>query len=220
MANEAATKFQSATYSLLKRKKELQYEIGILKDDNAAENLRNLLEDIEELDGQNTREGEDRAEHIVQPVAPKSNELRALYIQLVKEVHPDTGAGKDDKVLRTTVTQQLNEAYSNGSSDRMVEIVNAFRSDPSSIQGDDLGSQLIRLIRSISLTNRLITEAEDDLEREVNTEEYQLANLIRKSAETNDDYIQDIVSSIEQEIVSLETELDLLRKSTETMDAD
>ena len=220
MASEASYKFQLATYSLLKRKKQLQYEIGVFKDDNAAENLQSLLEDIEELGGQSTHESEKRVEQSVPPVAPKTHELRALYIQLVKEVHPDTGTGQDDKALRTAITQELNEAYSTGSSDRMVEIVNAFRSDPSSIQGDDLGSQLIRLIRSISLTTKLITETENDLEQEVTTEEYQLANLIRESSESNGDYLQEIVSSIEAEIDLLEAELELLYNSTKSADAD
>jgi hypothetical protein len=92
-----------------------------------------------------------------------SENVRREWLGLVKQVHPDLGRDDSDRELRTRATQKLNEAYERGDVEAMRAAVEEYNSTPDAVTGDDLGSELIRVIRAIALTRRLISELEDSI---------------------------------------------------------
>ena len=92
-------------------------------------------------------------------------ELKSLYRELAKLLHPDLTLDPNEKERRHKIMQQINEAYQNGDRERLLEIAESERNNPDNVKGDDVGSSLVRTIRKIAQIEKRISELESQLEQ-------------------------------------------------------
>lgn len=85
-----------------------------------------------------------------------SAELKQIYRQAAMLIHPDRATDEDDRKLRDQLMAEINLAYSKGDADAIAEIIERYRDRLSAVSTDDIGVQLIRLIRCISRTRERI----------------------------------------------------------------
>jgi hypothetical protein len=81
---------------------------------------------------------------------PTSEDLKQLYREAAKRVHPDLSIDEPTRKRRTTIMAEVNEAYANGDSARIKAIISDWDARPEAVSGDDIGAQLIRYIRKIA----------------------------------------------------------------------
>jgi hypothetical protein len=82
--------------------------------------------------------------------APPAPELRALYRDAAKRIHPDLATDDAEKERRTTLMAALNAAYEAGDAEVIQRILDGEASRPEAITGDDIGARLMRTIRRIA----------------------------------------------------------------------
>jgi hypothetical protein len=85
----------------------------------------------------------------IAPPPPPSKELKELQRKLVKENHPDKSKTDADRENRTQKMKRINDAYKNRDLEVLKALEAEFAHDPEAIDGDDVGANLIRTIRSI-----------------------------------------------------------------------
>jgi hypothetical protein len=91
----------------------------------------------------------------VQPVA-LSPELKKLYREAAKRVHPDTASDDVDRARRERLMKEVNAAYAAGDEDALQRILAGLDSSPEAVQGSGIGADLIRVLRQLRLVkNRL-----------------------------------------------------------------
>jgi hypothetical protein len=90
--------------------------------------------------------------------APPPPELKALYRDAAKRIHPDLATDEAEKERRTTLMAALNAAYDAGDPDAIRRILDGESSRPEAITGDDIGSRLMRVIRKIAQVRGRFTE--------------------------------------------------------------
>jgi hypothetical protein len=91
----------------------------------------------------------------VQPVA-LSPELKKLYREVAKRVHPDTASDVVDRARRERLMKEVNAAYASGDEDALRRILAGLDSSPDAVQGSGIGADLIRVLRQLRLVkNRL-----------------------------------------------------------------
>lgn len=76
--------------------------------------------------------------------------LKSLFRHIAKKVHPDLGGDDNDRAKRTKVMAEANIAYQSGDADKLEALLAEWEQSPENIDGDDIGSRLIRAIRQIS----------------------------------------------------------------------
>jgi len=106
----------------------------------AEESQRALREDLA---------GSSESGDETRPARP-APELRALYRDAAKRIHPDLAADEAEKERRTTLMAALNAAYDAGDADAIQRILDSESSRPEAITGDDTGARLMRVIRKIA----------------------------------------------------------------------
>lgn len=86
-------------------------------------------------------------EELLRAVDP---DLRDLYRRAAKLVHPDTAGSDEERERRTRVMAAINQAYERGDAAAIQRIVDGEGARPEAIEGDDVASRLIRVLRKLA----------------------------------------------------------------------
>ena len=92
-----------------------------------------------------------------------SADLRSLFREAAKRLHPDFAKDEADRQLRTRLMARLNEAYSQGDTEAIRRILDEFGNSPESVQGEGVGAELVRIIRQIHQAKTNIAAIEREL---------------------------------------------------------
>ena len=85
-----------------------------------------------------------------------SAELKALYREVAKRVHPDLATDETDRHGRDHLMAEANAAYERGDADALRRILDEYESSPESVRGAGIAADLVRAIRQIrQVRNRL-----------------------------------------------------------------
>lgn len=85
-----------------------------------------------------------------------SADLKQIYRQAAKLIHPDRATNEEDRQLRDRLMAEINANYANGNVEAIAEIVERYRDRLNAAETDDIGTQLVRAIRSIAQTRERI----------------------------------------------------------------
>jgi hypothetical protein len=94
-----------------------------------------------------------------------SADLRSLFREAAKRIHPDFAKDEADRERRTRLMAQVNEAYSQGDADALQQILDEFGNSPESVQGEGIGAELVRIIRQIHQAKKNIAAIEQELSK-------------------------------------------------------
>jgi hypothetical protein len=97
--------------------------------------------------------------------------IKNLYRQIARLVHPDLTTDKNEKEYRKAIMAEVNKAYEDENEEKLNAILREWQNRPEAIEGDDVASNLIRVIRKISqikerllqINNEIILIKESDL---------------------------------------------------------
>ena len=101
-----------------------------------------------------------------------SDEVRELYLKLVKLAHPDLTTDPEEKERRTKFMQEVNAAYEAGDYQRLEDLYRGWGGSLESFDGEDIGDQLVRVIRQISQIQERMAAIEAELAELMNTDYY------------------------------------------------
>ena len=90
-------------------------------------------------------------------------ELKKLYRQVAKAVHPDYAADDDERPLRERAMAEANAAYEVGDVERLKAILENWESRPEAVSGDGTGADLVRAIRAAAVVEARLAELAAEL---------------------------------------------------------
>lgn len=146
-----------------------------------------------------------------EPQPEISEDLKKLYRQVAKAVHPDLAADDDDRALRGQLMAEANAAYQAGDVERLRAILEDWHSRPEAVSGDGVGAELVRVIRSIAAVETRLAELADEI---VSCAEGSLADLnsdFLKAQEEGRDLLQEMADKLDQRIEAARGRLAELR---------
>jgi len=86
-----------------------------------------------------------------------SDNLKKLYRQAAKTVHPDLATEINSQQLRQILMAELNLAYEKGDEEKIIDIIRQWETSPEAVEGDGVEAELTRVIRKIAqVQNRLL----------------------------------------------------------------
>ena len=105
-----------------------------------------------------------RVEPPPRPAKPEvEKDVRALYLDLAKKIHPDKAEDDESIPMRTRLMAELNEARDNNDLERMYQIQREWDARPESVPGDTFAARLERMNRAIAHLRERMAAIDEEL---------------------------------------------------------
>ena len=150
-----------------------------------------------------------------EPSAPgfePTEELKALYRQAAKELHPDLTTDDEEKARRQRAMAELNKAYEECNEQRIRQILDEWRSSPEHVQGDDTAAQLVRVIREIAQARKRLDAIKAEVEELTQNELHRLKKQVQEAATRGQDLLAEIVERLDDRIEQTRARLSQIQK--------
>jgi DnaJ-domain-containing protein 1 len=141
-----------------------------------------------------------------------SDDLKKLYRQVAKQIHPDLATDEAEKVRRQDLMAQANEAYERGDEERLRAILQNWESSPESVKGEGVAMELIRVIRKISQCRSRLVTINQEIEVLMKTELFELKYQVDRARETGQDLLADMAEHLDDQIAEAQERLTELKE--------
>jgi hypothetical protein len=139
-----------------------------------------------------------------------SPEMKRLFREVAKRIHPDLTADDADRSRRQELMAEANQAYQRGDQARLGKILEKYDSSPESVQGEGAGAELVRVIRKLSQTKNRLAEIENEAQQLVNSDLYLLKMQYEEAQSQGRDLIGEMTEKVETRIAESKQRLDEL----------
>lgn len=92
-----------------------------------------------------------------------SAELKALYREVAKRVHPDLATDEADHRKREQLMAEANAAYQRGDAETLRRILEEYECSPESVRGAGVAADLVRAIRQIKQVRGRLSQIEIEI---------------------------------------------------------
>jgi predicted secreted protein len=129
-----------------------------------------------------------------------SPELKSLFREVAKNIHPDFAKDSADRDLRTRLMAEANRAYRAGDADALRRILAEYDNSADAIPGEGVGAELIRIIRQISQARERVASIERELATLRQSEIAQLAQDDEKAKQEGRDLLAELAADVRERI--------------------
>jgi hypothetical protein len=211
-----AARFQSRYYDAVGRLyvqlDELDADIARVQSKQAPNDLS--LKAQAEAAKQKARQSADEAGLVrAQPKPPPSvsPDLKQVYRQAVKLMHPDLAVTDRGHQPRTELMALVNLAYERGDQAAIEKLMEEFGQDPEWIVGEDIGSRIVKTVRRNAQLRRRLDEIQQEIDALRKSEISQLKRSIEEAEAKGDDPLADLAQQLMQEISNRKIRLEAMR---------
>lgn len=155
----------------------------------------------------NTVPAEEPREHRAFSPSP---ELKRMYREAAKRIHPDLTADASDRARRQDLMAEVNQAYQQGDEPAIAKILDVYESSPEAVQGDGTGAELVRVIRKLSLMNNRFGEIEEEMQLLLNSDLYLLRVQVDEAQEQHRDLLSEMADKVQQRIADSKARMEVL----------
>lgn len=146
--------------------------------------------------------------------APKSfspsPELKRMYREAAKRIHPDLTANPEDRARRQTAMAEVNRAYHQGDESAIAKILEAYESSPEAVEGEGAGVELVRVIRKLSSMNNRIAEIETEMQTLLSSDLCLLKMQADEAQEQNRDVIAEMAEKVGERIADCKARIETM----------
>lgn len=135
----------------------------------------------------------------VQPFTP-SPELKSLYREAAKRVHPDTATDEKDRARREQLMKEVNAAYAAGDVEALRRILADLENSPDSVQGAGVGADLVRVLRQLKQVRNRIAIIEVEIAKMSQTEIARLKSRADQAQTEGRDLLAEMATTIQGRI--------------------
>ncbi|MCG9892059.1 MAG: hypothetical protein MH252_13380 [Thermosynechococcaceae cyanobacterium MS004] len=147
--------------------------------------------------------------------SPDAGELKQLYRQLAKAIHPDFATDPEERERREALMAEVNQAYEREDIERLKALLEAWANGPDAIKGEDVAAQLLRILRKITQSQLRLANIEQQIRELENTDEYRLQRRAQQAQEVGRDLLSEKVQALDQKIQAAQARLDELKKQAD-----
>jgi len=169
-----------------------------------SKDFRSQAEAAREQANQSAHNWEVRQEELDLELPEPSEELKKMFRDAAKRIHPDLTTDPEERERRHALMARLNQAYELGD----LEQVQAILNDWEVINDWDQltpGKKLSRLLKQIGQVRHRFNQIQAELEQLKLSEMFRLKVFVENSDKQGEDVIADMVTDVEEKIENLRT---------------
>ena len=140
------------------------------------------------------------SEQEIKPSLTPTENLKNLYRELAKQIHPDLAVDDDERASREELMKLANRAFQEGNEGALKSILEQWQISPDRVSGGGIGAELIRTIRRISLAEKRIALIEEELKKTKGLDIYCLMKKVENARESGSDLIFQMASELDKRI--------------------
>lgn len=140
------------------------------------------------------------------PIGPDP-ELRALYREAAKKIHPDLAGDDEELARRTALMAALNAAYEAGDVEALQRILDGEATRPEAIVGDDIASNLVRVIRKLAQVRGRLADLDSLIDAFEGDALFALFDQAREVWQIGEDPLAEDEASLRRRIASAQARL-------------
>lgn len=141
-----------------------------------------------------------------------SEDIKQVYRQVAKLIHPDLTTDPHQKLVRQQLMTEANQAYEDGNIDRLREILRSWESRLEAVEGEGIGAELIRIIRKIAQCRERLRAIQEEIAGIRETELYQLQLAVNSAKENGENLLAAMAQDIDEQIDIAQQELKVLKE--------
>ena len=129
-----------------------------------------------------------------------SPEMKRLYREVAKRVHPDLTSDRDDRAKRQQLMAEANQAYERGDAARLTGILTEYEHSPEAVEGEGPGAELVRVIRRVSQARSRLAEIEAEMQGLLRSDLYQLKSRVDEAEKSGQDVLKEMIGKVDEQI--------------------
>lgn len=141
-----------------------------------------------------------------------SEDLKKLYREVAKLIHPDLTTDPAEKIERQKLMAEANQAYEAEDIEKLRSILRTWKSRPESVQGEGVAAELIRAIRKIAQCRDRLRAIQEEIAAIKQTELYQLQLAVNSAKENGESLLAEMAQEIDEQIDLAQQELKVLKE--------
>jgi hypothetical protein len=142
-----------------------------------------------------------------------SDDLKALFRYLAKLFHPDLSTDPAERERRTRFMAEANAAYRAGDEGRLQALLREWENSHETVTGNDVGSELIRLIRKIAQVEERLEEIASQIQDLEASEINKMRSQVFEAAANGRDVFAEMTAQVEALIAKARLRLDVLMQN-------
>jgi hypothetical protein len=151
-----------------------------------------------------------RSAHQFQPSA----ELKQLYRQLAKSIHPDLANSPEERAQRERLMAEANRAYECGDIKQLKALLHDWFNCPESVQGEDLAAQLLRTLRKIAQSEQRLANIEQKMQGLEKTDAFRIQSRAKQAKQMGRDLLMEMAQELDKQIQQAQQLLNELKTQT------
>ena len=141
-----------------------------------------------------------------------SPDLKKLFREAARRVHPDFAQDAADRDRRTRFMADANRAYEVGDVDALERILDEYRDGADAVEGEGVGAELIRIIRQIRQAKDRVSAIEKELTALRESEVGLLRNQSEERAQEGRDLLAELATALKEQIERAKEEHEALAR--------
>ncbi|SDA14397.1 hypothetical protein SAMN05216315_10538 [Nitrosospira sp. Nsp18] len=143
------------------------------------------------------------------PQAEITPECKKAYRKAAQMMHLDRATTAREIQRRTALMAKLNFAYESGNQQAIEKLMLEFGQDPEAIAGEDVASRIVKTIRRIAQLRRRMSEIQQELETQKQSEIYQLKTSVEEAELMGGDPLGDLAQQLLRELSEQKIRLEM-----------
>ena len=140
-----------------------------------------------------------------------SPELKKLYREVAKKIHPDLATDDEERQRRQDLMTEANIAYENGNIEKLKSILQEWENSSELVEGEGIVFELVRIIRQIAQSRDRLKAIQLEIAALEQTELFQLKTKIIEADKVGQDLLADMASEIDKQIDTAMAKLEALK---------
>jgi DnaJ-domain-containing protein 1 len=136
-----------------------------------------------------------------------SEDIKKLYREVAKCIHPDLTTDPAEKARRQKLMVEANQAYEAGDMEGLRAILYKWESHAESVKGEGVAADLIRVIRKLAQCRERLREIKQEMEAVKDTELYSLKNQADLAKEEGQDLLAVMAQELDEQIKEAQIKL-------------
>lgn len=129
-----------------------------------------------------------------------SPELKTVYREAARRIHPDFATDAADRERRTRFMAEANRAYETGDAEAIQRVLDEYAEGAETVVGDGIGAELIRIIRQISAAKARVAAIEQELATLRGSEIARLKKQTEDAEQEGRDLLSELAANVREQI--------------------
>jgi len=145
-----------------------------------------------------------------------SADLKTLFREVAKRIHPDFAKDDAERQRRTRLMAEANEAYSRGDAETLQRILEEYSESSDSVVGEGIGAELIRIIRQIAEAKKHIAAIEQELAQLRTSEIAKLRQDVEGAEQQGRDLLAELAVTVGEQVARARREYETLAEEAKS----